>query len=157
MRRIYTVEGEFQALDESEALARLDAGIAMFEEFGWPLSGFVAPAWLMSPGTRRALAQRPLRYTSDPWRLYRLPAFTRFDAPGLMWSSRSAWRRAMSRLVSTVQRRCHRSAPLLRLGVHPIDMRYPGAHDYWLQTLAELIEEGRRPITKRDWLALQYV
>jgi len=157
MRRIYTVEGEFQALDESEALARLDAGIAMFGDFGWPLSGFVAPAWLMSPGTRRALAQRPLSYTSDPRSLYRLPAFTRVDAPGLVWSARSAWRRGMSRLVSTAQRRRHRTASLLRLGVHPIDMRYRGAHDYWLQTLAELIKQGRRPITKRDWLALQSV
>lgn len=156
MRRIYTVEGEFQVLSESEALARIDAGIAMFEDFGWPVSGFVAPAWLMSPGTRRALARRPLlRYTSGPRHLYRLPAFTPVDAPGLVWSSRSAWRRGMSRLVSAAQRRRHRSASLLRLGVHPIDMRYPGARDYWLQTLAELIAEGRRPITSRDWLALQ--
>jgi predicted deacetylase len=156
MRRIYTVEGEFQVLGESEALARLDAGIAMFEDFGWPLAGFVAPAWLMSPGTRRALARRPLlRYTSGPRHLYQLPDFTPVHAPGLVWSSRSAWRRGMSRLVSAARRRRHRSASLLRLGVHPIDMRYPGARHYWLQTLAELIAEGRRPITSRDWLALQ--
>ncbi|GAB2795109.1 DUF2334 domain-containing protein [Halomonas shantousis] len=155
MRRFYTVEGEFYSLDEAEALERLDAGIAMFEAFDWPLAGFVAPAWLMSDGTRRALTRRPLRYTSDPQHLYRLPEFTRIDAPGLVWSARSAWRRGMSRLVSEAQRRRHREAPLLRLGLHPVDMRHAWVRDYWLTTLATLIAEGRRPVTKIDWLDRQ--
>ncbi|MHB0776526.1 DUF2334 domain-containing protein [Halomonas sp. WWR20] len=155
MRRLYTVEGEFYALDEAAALTRLDAGIEMFRDHGWPLSGFVAPAWLMSPGTRRALAQRPFRYTSDLQHLYQLPDFTRIDAPGLVWSARSAWRRGMSHLVNESRRRRQRTAPLLRLGLHPIDMRHAQVRDYWLKTLARLIAEGRQPITKIDWLEHQ--
>jgi predicted deacetylase len=42
----------------------------------------------------------PLSYTSDPQHLYQLPDFTAIDAPGLVWSARSAWRRGMSKLVS---------------------------------------------------------
>ena len=49
-RRHYTrSEGEFWALPEAEASRRIDAGIAWFQEHGWPLAGFVAPAWLLGP------------------------------------------------------------------------------------------------------------
>ncbi len=63
MRRIYTHEGEFHALDQQQALQRLQHGLDLFGRQGWPVAGFVAPAWLMSEGTRQALRQLPLRYT----------------------------------------------------------------------------------------------
>ena len=81
MRRIYTHEGEFYSLSREAALARLHAGIEMFQRYDWPLQGFVAPAWLMSEGTRQALRQLPLSYTSDPQHLYRLPDFTADRCP----------------------------------------------------------------------------
>ena len=64
----------------------------VFDRHGWPVAGFVAPAWLMSEGTRQALRRLPLRYTSTPQHLYRLPEFTAIQAPAV-WSARSAWRR----------------------------------------------------------------
>ena len=100
MRRVYTHEGEFYPLSQEAALARLRSGIEMFHRHDWPLEGFVAPAWLMSQGTRQALRQLPLSYTSDSQHLYRLPDFTAIEAPGLVWSARSAWRRAVSKFVS---------------------------------------------------------
>ncbi|WP_136065808.1 DUF2334 domain-containing protein [Modicisalibacter radicis] len=153
MRRVYTREGEFQALDEAQAGQHLDRGAALFDRLSWPTPGFVAPAWLMSPGTRRALVQRRFAYTSDRRRLYRLPDWLPLDAPGLVWSARSAWRRGASRAVCALQRRRGRHADLLRLGIHPVDIRHPWVRDYWLNTLVALIREGRRPITKRDWVA----
>lgn len=84
MRRIYTHEGEFYALDQQQALQRLEHGLALFAQQGWPVAGFVAPAWLMSEGTRQALRLLPLRYTSTPQHLYRLPDFTAIKALG--WS-----------------------------------------------------------------------
>lgn len=74
MRRIYTHEGEFYSLDEHAALTRLQDGLALFEDQGWPVAGFVAPAWLMSQGTRQALRRLPLKYTSTPQHLYRMPS-----------------------------------------------------------------------------------
>ncbi|MCK0767968.1 DUF2334 domain-containing protein [Chromohalobacter canadensis] len=155
MRRFYTWEGEFYALDENEAAQRLDKGIELFRSQGWPLTGFVAPAWLMSQGARRALAQRDFCYTSDPQHLYTLPDYTRLEAPGLVWSARSAWRRGLSRLASETQRWRSREAPLLRLGLHPVDMRHARVQAYWLAVLERLIHEGRRPITKYDWVTGQ--
>jgi predicted deacetylase len=155
MRRIYTHEGEFYSLSRNAALARLHAGIELFQRYNWPLEGFVAPAWLMSQGTRQALRQLPLRYTSGPQHLYRLPDFTPVAAPGLVWSSRSAWRRGLSKLLSDQCERRWQQAPVIRLGVHPVDMRHEFSRNYWLHTLRRLLADGRVPMTKANWLAAQ--
>ena len=155
MRRIYTHEGEFYSLSRDAAFARLCAGIEVFDRYRWPLHGFVAPAWLMSEGTRQALRQLPLRYTSGPQHLYRLPDFEPIQAPGLVWSARSAWRRGVSKLLSDQREQRWRQAPVIRLGVHPVDMRHGFSRDYWLHTLERLLREGRVPMTKIHWLAQQ--
>ncbi|YCI10866.1 DUF2334 domain-containing protein [Pseudomonas sp. Z2-11] len=153
MRRVYTHEGEFYGLSEEAALTRLRAGIEIFQRYQWPLQGFVAPAWLMSEGTRHALRQLPLSYTSDTQHLYRLPEFTPIDAPGLVWSARSAWRRGLSKVISDRREQRWRQAPVIRLGLHPVDMRHGFSRNYWLRTLERLLEDGRVPMTKIDWLA----
>lgn len=155
MRRVYTHEGEFYHLSHEAALARLRAGIEMFQRYDWPLHGFVAPAWLMSEGTRQALRELPLRYTSDPQHLYRLPDFTPIDAPGLVWSARSAWRRGLSKILSNQREQRWRQAPVIRLGLHPVDMRHGFSRDYWRNTLERLLTDGRVPMTKINWLAQQ--
>jgi len=155
MRRIYTHEGEFYQLNEEAALGRLQAGIELFQRYQWPLEGFVAPAWLMSEGTRRALRQLPLSYTSDTRHLYRLPDFLSIDAPGLVWSARSAWRRGLSKVISDQREQRWRKAQVIRLGLHPVDMRHGYSRDYWLRTLKRLLNEGRVPMTKAGWLATQ--
>lgn len=155
MRRVYTHEAEFYRLSREAALARLQAGIEMFHRYRWPLAGFVAPAWLMSEGTRQALRQLPLSYTSDPQHLYRLPDFCPIEAPGLVWSARNAWRRGLSKVLSDQREQRWRQAPVIRLGLHPVDMRHGFSRNYWLQTLERLLNEGRVPMTKAGWLTLQ--
>jgi len=155
VRRVYTHEGEFCRLDQSQALQRLEQGMAVFRRCGWPLHGFVAPAWLMSEGTRLALRETPLRYTSDLRHLYRLPAFQAMAAPGLTWSARSRWRRGLSRVLCAGLAARHCRSPLLRLGLHPVDMRHELSRRYWLRLLEHLLAEGRKPLTKIDWLERQ--
>jgi predicted deacetylase len=153
MRRVYTWEGEFYSLDKPQALSRLRMGIELFRRLDWPLHGFVAPAWLMSKGTREALRELPLSYTSDPQHLYRLPEFTPIDVPGIVWSARSPLRRQVSRIVSDYRLARLQDAHTIRLGLHPVDMRHELSRNYWLQTLRNLIEHGRKPLTKSTWLA----
>lgn len=155
MRRIFTWEGEFYALDRDQALARLHAGIELFQRFGWPLHGFVAPAWLMSQGTREALRDLPLHYTSDSQHLYRLPDFSEVKAPGIVWSARSPWRRALSKVLSDRLEQEFQTASTIRLGVHPVDMRHEFSRNYWLKTLQRLMENSRKPMTKAHWLNTQ--
>lgn len=152
MRRVFTHEGEFYPLSREESARRLRHGIELFERNQWPLYGFVAPAWLLGPGARQALATTGLTYTSDPGHLYLLPGYRAIAAPGLVWSARSAWRRGMSRLVSERMLNRHQQAPVLRLGLHPVDMRHPFSRQYWLDLLTRLLADGREPVTKRDWL-----
>lgn len=156
MRRVYTHEGEFYRLSREAALARLHAGLDMFQRYDWPVHGFVAPAWLMSDGTRQALRELPLSYTSDPQHLYRLPDFSAIAAPGLVWSARSAWRRGLSKILSEQREQRWREASVIRLGLHPVDMRHRFSRDYWLHTLQRLLAEGRMPLTKIDWLTRQH-
>jgi hypothetical protein len=156
MRRIYTWEGEFYTLDRQQALQRLERGMGLFRRNDWPLHGFVAPAWLMSEGTRAALRQLPLDYTSDAQHLYRLPDFSPIDAPGIVWSARSAWRRGVSKIVSDHREARLQNAPTIRLGLHPVDMRYEFSRQYWLRILERLLENGRVPMTKFAWLQRQH-
>ena len=155
MRRVYTHEGEFYRLSRETALARLRDGIDVFQRHGWPLHGFVPPAWLMSDGTRQALRELPFSYTSDPQHLYHLPDFAAVEAPGLVWSARSAWRRGVSKIVSEQREQRWRQAPVIRLGLHPVDMRHRFSRDYWWRTLERLLADGRVPMTKIDWLTRQ--
>ncbi len=152
MRRVLTHEGEFYALSETDAARRLEQGMAMFRQFGWPVHGFVAPGWLLGAGARRALAATGLVYTSDVRQLRLLPDFTGIEAPSLVWSARSAWRRGLSRQVSERLLARHRQAAVLRLGIHPVDMRHEYSRRYWLDTLSRLLADGRTPMTKIDWL-----
>jgi predicted deacetylase len=150
-RRIYTHEGEFAALDGDEARRRLEQGLAMFAAFGWPVAGFVAPAWLMNRAGRAALTGLPFLYTSTPAGLIRLPQWQALRAPSLVWSSRSPWRRRVSRHWN--ERRLGKSANdgLIRLGLHPVDMEHEEVRGFWLRTINELLP-ARRALTKRQWL-----
>jgi predicted deacetylase len=150
-RRVYTHEGEFLTLDRDEARRRLDLGTTMFARLGWPLAGFTAPAWGMGPGTRAALRETPLAYTTTWGGFHRLPDFDTLPAPGLVWSARSAWRRGASRLWCEAYRRRHAGAPVLRLGIHPADLAHAGARRYWLGLIDRLLRE-RTPLTKRAFL-----
>lgn len=155
MRRIYTWEGEFYSLDQQQALTRLEAGIEVFKRNDWPLYGFVAPAWLMSQGTKAALRQLPLNYTSDARHLFWLPDFKEIQAPGLVWSAGTAWRRVASRIYSECTEIRLRKAPVIRLGLHPVDMLHESSRRYWLDALKRLLEDGRQPMTKIAWLNAQ--
>ena len=156
-RRVYTVEGEFAGLCEREAAERIHLGQRWFAANGWPLHGFVAPAWLLSDGAWMALrANRDLLYTSTLTRLHLLPALASLRAPCLTYSTRTAWRRGCSRLWNPTLARATGSAPLVRLGLHPDDATDAGVRRSWQRCLAHLLED-RRPVTKaqfaRAWAA----
>ena len=155
MRRLYTYEGEFYGLDHSSAKARLEEGISLFERQGWPLHGFVAPAWLMSQATRHALSNLPLRYTTDTKGFYHLPHFEHVPVPTLCWSARAKWRRGMSYVVNTLSERRYSKGQALRLGLHPVDMRHDISRRYWLDAVERLQQQGFTSMTKYGWLFAQ--
>ncbi|HEX6793461.1 MAG TPA: polysaccharide deacetylase family protein [Casimicrobiaceae bacterium] len=146
-------EGEFAALDERAAARRIDAGIAMFDRLGWPLAGFVPPAWLLSPGTRAALSRYGGRFDYVTVRsgIFHLPGW-RFERTANVWySPDSALRRAISTcLIAREQSRASR-APLLRLSLHPQDARVRSVVEHWRGLVADALAE-RRAVTKGEWV-----
>jgi len=120
--RLTNREGEFAALSRDEARARLHKGLHWFERNGWPVQGFVAPAWLLGPGAREALEHLPLRYTTTrtEWLLLREKRSVR--APTLVYSARSASRRRASLLWNRCLLARVAGRPLVRLALHPIDV-----------------------------------
>ncbi len=150
-RRILTHEGEFLPLDHTEARARIDRGRALFRQLGWPVHGFVAPAWLLGSEARQALAESSFAYTSHPNALLQLPDFHPLSAPTLVWSAGSAWRRVLSLAWNHERLRRARKARLIRLGLHPVDMTHASSRHFWLRTLALLLP-ARHAVTKHAWL-----
>lgn len=152
-RRILTAsEGEFAALDAREAARRLDEGLACLARAGLPVAGFVPPAWLLGPGARAALAKSTIAYTSTRDRLYRLPDFAAVDAPSLVWSTRAAWRRTVSRHWNARRLATHRGAPRLRVALHPAEARYPTVLADWARLL-DVLAATRSPALETAWLA----
>jgi uncharacterized protein len=154
-RRLLTrAEGEFAALTSDEAAPRIRAGIAMFESLGWPLAGFVPPAWLMSAGTRDALDACRHRFTYVSVRngIYCLPEWRLVRTANLCYSPTSALRRAYSRMAIARELRRADATTLLRITLHPQDAREPAVLRHWERVIGE-VAAVRRLTTKRDWVA----
>lgn len=153
-RRWYTAdEGEFSALDWAEATRRLKAGRRWFARREWPLSGFVAPAWLLSEGTWRALLRQPLGYTCTRTSLFALP-YGLADAPvrvlharSIAYSTRAAWRRAVSRPFSALVAYSERKRGWMRFELHPGDVEHRAVRESALRLVTDAVDEGREPLT----------
>jgi predicted deacetylase len=150
MRRWYTAgEGEFAGLDEGEAARRLAAGRDWFAAHDWPLHGFVAPAWLMSSGTRQALADQRFAYTATLSRLIELPSQCELPSQSIVFSTRTAWRRASSLVWNRAVAYAQRQSPLLRLELHPTDLAHPAVRASWSGLLADA-RSDREAMTVAD-------
>jgi hypothetical protein len=146
-RGVYTRgEGEFWALGAAEAARRLAAGRAWFEANGWPLDGFVAPAWLLGPGGWEALRAERFAYTSTLRHIHLLPEGRRLTSQSVVYSSSSAWRRASSLVWARVVAAREQANPLLRLELHPCDADHPRVRLSW-QRLLERALTGREALT----------
>lgn len=152
-RRWYTAgEGEFASLRADDAAGRLLAGARWFQENGWPLYGFVAPAWLMSPGTWEALALLPLTYTATLRRLYALPRRHMLTSQSIVYSTRARWRRATSLMWNRALHHAGQDAQMLvRFELHPHDADYPIIRRSWQRLLAWHLQY-RRAYTVADFV-----
>ena len=147
-RRVYTArEGEFAALARDEAIERIGRGRDWFGERGWPLSGFVAPAWLASSGTWEALERFNFLYTTTLTRFHLLGRGIALKAPTVVYSTRNAWRRMASRGWNAMLAQTTRGAALVRVGFHPADAEYDVVMTHALALVDDLSEE-RTALTK---------
>ena len=144
-------EGEFWSLSRAEALARIDVGIDWFARNGWPLAGFVAPAWLLGPGARDAVVERPFDYTATLRRLVHLPAQSAVTSQSVVYSTSSAWRRQTSLAWNAFVDLAERGNPVLRLELHPRDADFVAVRRSW-QRILERALRTRKPSTVADFM-----
>ncbi|MGZ8289855.1 MAG: DUF2334 domain-containing protein [Telluria sp.] len=163
LRRVYTErEGEFAGIDEIEALNKIEQGLAWFHDRGWPVEGFVAPAWLLGPGAWQAVRKSPFLYTSTFSHFHLLQQQRKVFAPSLVYTARNLWGRAvsplavdiMSRLQGDAVSRLQSETPggvrpqmLARFALHPRDVRYPRLVRHMQGVIARLLET-HDPMTK---------
>jgi len=154
-RRLLTrAEGEFAALPVEAAAARLAHGIDLFKTLGWPLHGFVPPAWLASEASRTALTRcgHPFTYMTVRSGIFRLPDWRFERTANLCYSPDSALRRLFSRLAIRTELRRASHTSLLRISLHPQDAREPMVLAHWRRLVAAAIAT-RRAVTKHAWVA----
>lgn len=147
-RRVFTMnEGEFSAISANTARQHLESGLKWFDRRQWPVQGFVAPAWLLGDGAWQALQDFPFTYTTTLPRFYLLPQKQALFSPSLFYSARNASGRCLSRQWNSAFSSAFDHLPLLRIGLHPNDARYPQlvAH---CQRLIEHLLATREPMTK---------
>jgi predicted deacetylase len=152
-RNVYTRgEGEFWALSEREATRRIEAGLAWFREHGFaPPAGFVAPAWLLGPGARDALATQRFEYTATLRELVHLPGKRAVKSQSVVYSTSSGWRRQSSLLWNAVVARAERGNKLLRLELHPRDADFADIRRSWQKVLAQALGD-RRAVSVADFM-----
>jgi hypothetical protein len=144
-------EGEFLGLSRAEAAARINDGRSLVEDtIGRSIDGFVAPAWLYGGGALVALADAAVPLAEDHFRVWS-PASGRQLASGpvITWASRTRMRLASSLAAAAVLR--HAPLEVLRIGVHPPDVRHPALVRSIGKTLG-WATRSRRPARYSDLL-----
>lgn len=124
-RMMTASEGEFLGLTAEEAAKRIAEGRSLVEDvIGRPIDGFIAPAWLYGDGALEALRHAHIRLAEDHLRVWS-PVTGRKLASGpvITWASRTRTRLLSSLLAAAALR--HAPIHVLRVGVHPPDVRSP--------------------------------
>jgi predicted deacetylase len=138
--KVYTTgEGEFYQLSQSQAQEKLAAGMSLFIASNLPVYGFTAPAWLVSNEAKIAICDSGFQY-STLWDGVELPRSHGFiKAPTLVYSSRNAWRRFVSKHWISTFHSLKKNAHVMRLAVHPIDFEYPDIETHIYKVLKEAL------------------
>lgn len=150
--RSYTAgEGEFYDLNYEAARELAGKARAEFEQAGLSPSGFIAPAWLLSREAERAVRDLGFRYTTRLRTVSDLQSGIVHKSQSLCWSVRAAWRRVVSLAWNASLFHRMKDAPLLRIGVHPVDVMHPVV---WRQIIrmAEVTASSREVMTYAQWV-----
>lgn len=140
LRGGYSHEGEFAALPAAEAARRIQRGLDWFAERGWPVRGFVPPAWLMGVGAWEALRAFDFDYTTTFPRFHLLHggAGASVLSPSLVYAARNRGGRLASPLLADVLALALARGPLIRLSLHPPDVRHSRLLRHAQATVARL-------------------
>jgi len=152
LRNLYTArECEFEGLDRAAFAEKIEAGLHALRQAGFHPKGFVAPAWIMPRSAPDWLGNAGFAYTETLTEIELISPRRTIRSPCLVYSSRSALRLATSHLWNNLLHAASTRAPVLRLALHPADLRSGSARAALLRHLERALED-RAPITYSDLL-----
>ncbi len=115
-------EGEFLSLSMEDAGARIEEGYRIMSDvLGEPPSGFTAPAWLYSKGTREALKGFPFKWVEYRWAV-EYASGVRETIPAVVFATRTMWKRACSVFWSSAGPALFYGSNVYRLALHVRDL-----------------------------------
>jgi len=115
-------EGEFLQLEAAEAEKRISEGYRIMSDvLGKPPSGFTAPAWIYSRGTREALKQFSFQWVENRWSI-EFTGRNSFTVPAVVFASRTPWKRLCSRFWASAGPAVFSSGTAFRLALHVKDL-----------------------------------
>ncbi len=144
-------EGEFYDLDYETARGRMGRGREKLTGAGLEGIGFIAPAWLLGDEAERAARNLGFAYTTRLGGVLDLRCGDYTASQSLVYSVRSAWRRAVSLWWNAWLASRLRKNPLARLGLHPPDWGHDKIRAQALRLAREAAAE-RKVIRYRDWV-----
>lgn len=133
---------EFWHLPYAEAHRRIRLGQETLQNFGFDPEGFVAPGWLMSDDTLRALRQSDLKYTTTHTHFIDLTGPYEEKIPSLSQRPNSS----LSRIGIAVNRTAVEAVRLvkkpLRIAIHPNDIVNKGIRRSNILMIDRLVNRG---------------
>ena len=147
--RHYTAgEGEFFDISADAATPLLTRGRdELTQAAGRAPTGFIAPAWLLSPEGEAAARTLGFTYTTRLKSIIHLPTGRTLNSQSLCWSVRSQWRRTVSIAWNNLLFRALRANPVMRLSIHPPDIAHPAIWHQILALATIALREDHQPLT----------
>jgi hypothetical protein len=98
--------------------------------------GFIAPAWLLGSEAERAVREEGFSYTTRIATVIDYERGEEFATRSMVYSVRAAWRRLLSLLWNEALFHALKTAPLLRIGLHPPDWQHEAIRRHALACIA---------------------
>ena len=140
-------EGEFLSLSFTEAVRRIEEGYRIVADvLGKPPSGFTAPAWLYSQGTREALKGFPFKWIEYRWAIEFGHASSQ-TIPAVVFATRTPWKKLCSVLWAYSGPVVFSGTGVYRLALHVRDLP---SLEKPLERVLERSTQGRTCFTCAD-------
>ncbi len=153
VRRVYTaMESEFLDLEPSALRERIRCAKSIVEKAGIRPVGFIAPGWVFPRHRYKVLKEMGFRLTESYGCIHALQGGRCFRAPVLSASSRTRWRAFLSRCVVPVLGRVWCEAPVVRVAIHPADLKDLRMR-LLMRAVTQRVRRGRDPHTLTSWAA----
>jgi predicted deacetylase len=145
--------GEFWTLSETQAWARLRAGLGLLADADIGVTGFTPPGWLASPGARRALKRLGFRYWTSHLAVHDLMRGTARRMPALSHRPGGAGERVGLHTMITTARILSRTRVPFRIALHPADLDRPGLRAATHDAIRTALANGGTPVTYQTLVA----